>query len=72
MSSACSMNDVSCGAYSDTLRKYDIVLYRDSFGFQPFKTICREFASYDEARRWAANAMHNDSKARSVNTFFHY
>ena len=66
------MNDVPGGARSSALRKYDIVLYRDSFGFQPFKTICREFTSYDEARRWAANAMHSDPNARSVNTFFHY
>lgn len=66
------MSGVPGGTCNGTLRKYDIVLYRDSFGFQPFKTICREFTSYDEARRWAADAMHNNPKARSVNTFFHY
>ena len=54
------------------LRKYDIVLYHDPDGLQPFKTICRKFESYDEARQWAANEMHKDPEARSVNVFFHY
>ena len=54
------------------LRKYDIVLYRDSDGMEPFKTTCRTFSSYDEARQWAANEMYRDPEARSVNVFFHY
>ena len=57
---------------SGVLRKYDIILYRDSDGVHPFKTTCREFASYNEARQWAANEMHRNPEARSVNTFFHY
>lgn len=59
-------------ACSGELRKYDIVLYRDPDGFRPFKSTCRTFASYNEARQWAANAMLRDSETHSVNVFFHY
>lgn len=69
MTCCCAENDsvVDC-----RLCKYDIILYRDPDGLQPFKTTCHEFASYDEARQWAANEMHKDPEAHSVNVFFHY
>lgn len=54
------------------LRKYDIILYRDQDGMVPFLKTCRTFASYNEARQWAANEMYKNPDANSVDVRFHY
>lgn len=57
------------GDYADAgyrLQHYKITFYADNNGKIPLKVVHRAFASYDCARKWAADVLYRNHKYRGV------
>lgn len=58
------MGDYAAAGYQ--LQHYKITFYADNNGKIPLKVVRRAFASYDCARKWAADVLYRNHKYRGV------